>query len=80
MIQSTMSDKMIAKEQGLELDTEGSRLEVGPSRRSAVEITLAIDLLEVVELRSAEFHDNAKASFCMSRQRMTPAQPSTRHD
>jgi SAM-dependent methyltransferase len=62
--------------------TEGSPREVGPPRRSAVEVTLAIEpVLEVVELRSAEFHgSNAKAWFCLSRQRATPAQPSTRHD
>jgi SAM-dependent methyltransferase len=62
--------------------TEGSPREVGPPRRSAVEVTLAIEpALEVVELRSAEFHGrNAKAWFCLSRQRTTPAQPSTRHD
>jgi hypothetical protein len=62
--------------------TEGSSREVGPPRRSAVEVILAIEpALEVVELRSAEFHgSNAKAWFCLSRQRITPAQPSTRHD
>jgi SAM-dependent methyltransferase len=62
--------------------TEGSSREVGPPRRSAVEVILAIEpALEVVELRSAEFHgSNAKAWFCLSRQRTTPAQPSTRHD
>jgi len=62
--------------------TEGRPREVGPPRRSAVEITLAIEpALEILELRSAEFHgSNAKAWFCLSRRRMTPAQPSTRHD
>ncbi len=62
--------------------TEGSPREVGPPRRSAVEVILAIEpALEVVELRSAEFHGiNAKAWFCLSRRRTTPAQPSTRHD
>jgi SAM-dependent methyltransferase len=62
--------------------TEGSPREVGPPRRSAVEVILAIEpALEVVELRSAEFHgSNEKAWFCLSRQRTTPAQPSTRHD
>jgi hypothetical protein len=62
--------------------TEGSPREVGPPRRSAVEVTLAIEpALEVVELRSAEFHgSNAKAWFCLSRQRTRLAQPSTRHD
>ena len=62
--------------------TEGPPREVGPPRRSAGEITLAIEpALEIVELRSAEFRGNdAKAWFCLSRQRMIPAQPSTRHD
>jgi SAM-dependent methyltransferase len=62
--------------------TEGPPREVGPPRRSAREVTLAIEpALEIVELRSAEFHaHNAKAWFCLSRQRTMPAQPSTRHD
>jgi SAM-dependent methyltransferase len=62
--------------------TEGSPREVGPPRRSASEVTLAIEpVLEIVELRSAEFHGrDAKAWFCLSRQRTTPAQPSTQHD
>lgn len=61
--------------------TEGPAREVGPPRRSAREITLAVEpALEIIELRSAEFLDNnAKAWFCLSRQRMTPAQISTRH-
>jgi len=62
--------------------TEGPPREVGPPRRSAREIVLAIEpVLEIVELRSAEFrgHD-AKAWFCLSRQRTIPAQPSTQHD
>lgn len=62
--------------------TEGSPREVGPPRRSAREVILAIEpALEIVELRSAEFHGHgAKAWFCLSRQRITPAQPSTRHN
>lgn len=62
--------------------TEGSPREVGPPRRSAREVTLAIEpALEIVELRSAEFHGHgAKAWFCLSRQRMMPAQPSTHRD
>jgi SAM-dependent methyltransferase len=62
--------------------TEGSPREMGPPRRSAYEVTLAIEpALEIVELRSAEFRGHgAKAWFCLSRQRITPAQPSTRHD
>ncbi len=61
--------------------TEGLPREVGPPRRSAREVTLAIEpALEIVELRSAEFRgDNAKVWFCLSRRRTIPAQPSTRH-
>jgi SAM-dependent methyltransferase len=59
--------------------TEGSPREVGPPRRSAVEVTLAIEpALEIVTLRSAEFNgSSAKAWFCLSRQRRMPAQAST---
>jgi SAM-dependent methyltransferase len=62
--------------------TEGPAREIGPPRRSAREIALAIEpALEIVELRSAEFRSHgANAWFCLSRQRTTPAQPSTRHD
>jgi len=62
--------------------TEGPPREFGPPRRSASEVALAIEpALEIVELRSAEFRvHNAKAWFCLSRQRTMPAQPSTRHD
>jgi SAM-dependent methyltransferase len=51
--------------------TEGPPREVGPPRRSAREVTLAIEpALEIVELRSAEFRDHgAKAWFCLSRRR-----------
>jgi SAM-dependent methyltransferase len=61
---------------------EGPPREVGPPRRSAREVALAIEpALEIVELRSAEFRAHgAKAWFCLSRQRTMPAQPSTRHD
>lgn len=62
--------------------TEGPEREVGPPRRSACDVILAIEpALEIVELRSAEFRGSrAKAWFCLSRQRTIPAQPSTRHD
>ncbi|MGA9667735.1 MAG: class I SAM-dependent methyltransferase [Terracidiphilus sp.] len=62
--------------------TEGPPREVGPPRLLAIEITLAIEpALEIVELRSAEFAGHgAKAWFCLSRQRMAPAQPSMRRD
>ena len=62
--------------------TEGPPREVGPPRRSAREISLAIEpVLEVVELRSAEFrpHD-ANAWYCLARRRAIPAQPPTRHE
>ena len=62
--------------------TEGPPREIGPPRRSAREVTLAIEpALEIVELRSAEFREHgANAWFCLSRQRTMPAQPSTRRD
>jgi SAM-dependent methyltransferase len=62
--------------------TEGPPYEIGPPRRSAREITLAIEpALEIVELRSAEFRDHGtNAWFCLSRQRTMPAQLSTQHD
>lgn len=62
--------------------TEGPPREVGPPRRSAREVALAIEpALEIVELRAAEFPGHkAKAWFCLSRQRTVPWQPSTRHD
>ena len=62
--------------------TEGPLREVGPPRRSAREVILAIEpALEIVELRSAEFRGHgAPAWFCLSRQRTIPAQPSTLHE
>ena len=62
--------------------TEGPPREVGPPRRSAREVALAIEpALEILELRSAEFGDHdAKAWFCLARQRTIPAALSTRHD
>ena len=62
--------------------TEGPAREVGPPRRSAREVTIAIEpALKIVELRSAEFRGHgAKAWFCLSRQRTMPVQPSTRYD
>jgi SAM-dependent methyltransferase len=62
--------------------TEGPPRESGPPRRSAREVILAIEpALEIVELRSAEFHGHgARAWLCLSRQRLTPAQPSTPHN
>ncbi|HUI31867.1 MAG TPA: class I SAM-dependent methyltransferase [Candidatus Acidoferrales bacterium] len=64
--------------------TEGPAREVGPRRRSALEVVAAIEpVLEIVELRADAFHtrgESPKAWFCLSRQRRMPAQPSTRHD
>jgi len=61
--------------------TEGPPREVGPPRRSAREVIVAIEpVVEIVELRSAEFRDHSvNAWFCLSRQRTVPAQPSTLH-
>jgi SAM-dependent methyltransferase len=61
--------------------TEGPQREVGPPRRSATEVTLAIEpALEILELRSVAFREDAKAWFCVSRKRAIQAQPSTRHN
>jgi SAM-dependent methyltransferase len=62
--------------------TEGPPREVGPPRRSAREIALAIEpALEILELRGAEFRAHeTMAWFCLSRRRADPAQPSTRHE
>jgi SAM-dependent methyltransferase len=52
--------------------TEGPPREIGPPRRSACEVILAVEpALEIVELRAAEFRDHgAKAWFCLSRRRL----------
>ena len=52
--------------------TEGPPREIGPPRRSAREVALAIEpALEIVELRAAEFHGHgAKAWFCLARRRL----------
>lgn len=62
--------------------TEGPPREVGPPRRTAREVTLAIEpALEIIELRSAEFRGHgAPAWLCLSRRREIAAQPSTRHE
>ncbi len=61
--------------------TEGPPREVGPPRRSARDVVLAIEpALEIVVLRSAAFREDVKAWFCLSRKRTIPAQPPTRHD
>ena len=58
--------------------TEDAAREVGPPRRSAREISLAIEpVLEIVELRAAEFRGHgAQAWFCLSRRRTIPTQSS----
>jgi hypothetical protein len=58
---------------------------VGPPRRSAREVTSAIEpVLELLELRMVHFDvdqpEPPKAWLCLSRRRDIPAQPSTRHD
>jgi SAM-dependent methyltransferase len=52
--------------------TEGPPREVGPPRRSAREVILAIEpALEIVELHSAEFRSHgAKAWLCLARRRI----------
>ena len=62
--------------------TEGPPREVGPPRRSAREVALAIEpALELVELSSIEFRDHgAPAWLCLSRRRRISAQPSTQHE
>ncbi len=61
--------------------TEGAPRDQGPPRRSARDVTNAIEpSLEIVELRSTEFgvHDQQlKAWLCLSRKRAIAAQPST---
>lgn len=62
--------------------TEGPAREEGPPRRSALDIVTAIEpALEIVSLRTTEFHGDVaglRAWACLSRRRTLPAQPSTR--
>jgi len=65
--------------------TEGAPREEGPPRRTAREVTSAIEpALEILELRSIAFETTdlgrPQAWFCLSRRRTVPAQPSTRRD
>ena len=65
--------------------TEGAPRDVGPPRRSARDIMVAVEpVLEIVELRSFFFDLDRevppKAWRCLARRREMPAQPSTRHD
>ena len=62
--------------------TEGAAREVGPPRRTARDVILAIEPeLELVELRADHFsrEDRPAVWWCLSRKRAVPAQPSTRH-
>jgi SAM-dependent methyltransferase len=63
--------------------TEGAPRDVGPPRRTAIDVVKAIEpYLEIVELRSVFFRTNLpfspQAWLCIARQRELPAQPSTR--
>jgi SAM-dependent methyltransferase len=62
--------------------TEGAPRDEGPPRRSARDVTNAIEpSLEIVQLRATEFtvyEEDLKAWLCLSRKRAIPAQPSTR--
>lgn len=64
--------------------TEGPPREQGPPRRSALDIVTAIEpVLEIVSLRTSEFHADDRAPrawACLSRRRTMPAQPSTRRE
>jgi SAM-dependent methyltransferase len=63
--------------------TEGPPRDVGPPRRSAREITSAIEpSLEILQLRSGELGvhgERLKAWLCLSCKRTIPPQPSSRH-
>jgi SAM-dependent methyltransferase len=60
--------------------TEGPARDQGPPRRSARDLVEAVEPeLEIIELRTASFDDDAlKAWRLLSRARELPAQPSTR--
>lgn len=65
--------------------TEGPERDWGPPRRTAREVTDAIEpVLEILELRTIRFHadlpEPAAAWLCVSRLREVPAVPSTRRD
>jgi len=59
--------------------TEGAPRDVGPPRRSATDVMLAIEpALEIVDFRSTTFNDHgANAWLCLSRRRTVEPQPST---
>lgn len=63
--------------------TEGPEREFGPPRRSARDVTNAVEpAMEILQLHSAVFHadmpEAAAAWYCLSRKRSIPAVPSTR--
>jgi len=62
--------------------TEGEARDEGPPRRSARDVTNAIEpSLEILQLRSTEFsvfEKRLNSWLCLSRKRALPAQPSTR--
>jgi len=65
--------------------TEGPERDWGPPRRTARDVTNAIEpVLEILELRSIEFRAKlpapAPAWLCVARPREFPAQPSTRRE
>lgn len=65
--------------------TEGPERDFGPPRRSARDVIGAIEpVLEILQLRSIEFHVDLPAPpaawLCLSRPRKFPAAPSTRRD
>jgi SAM-dependent methyltransferase len=63
--------------------TEGGPRDIGPPRRSAHDIVVALEPhLEIVELRADTFRDLPMAAslwWCLARRRATPAVPSSRH-
>jgi SAM-dependent methyltransferase len=65
--------------------TEGGPRDVGPPRRSAHDIVVALEPhLEIVELRADTFRDlpppmTASLWWCLARRRAAPAVPSSRH-
>lgn len=63
--------------------TEGPPRDAGPPRRRAREVVTAIEpSLAIVQLRSADFGvlgEQLKAWICLSRKRLIPSQPSSRH-
>jgi len=62
--------------------TEGPPRDHGPPRRTARDVTSAIEpALEILELRASAFRSDfaPQAWICLSRRRTEPAQPASRH-